>query len=42
MTREHFLRHVRRDDIEIAGDAEARRLLGIDRAGDRSADVVSG
>jgi RimJ/RimL family protein N-acetyltransferase len=31
MDREHFLAHVRRDDIEIAGDEAARDLLGISR-----------
>lgn len=31
MTRRHFLEHVRRDDITIAGDEGARELLGISR-----------
>ena len=29
MTRQHFLDHVRRDDVEIDGDAAVRELLGI-------------
>jgi RimJ/RimL family protein N-acetyltransferase len=29
MTRRHFLDHVRRDDVEIDGDAAVRELLGI-------------
>jgi RimJ/RimL family protein N-acetyltransferase len=29
MTRQHFLDHVRRDDIQIEGDVGARELLGI-------------
>ena len=31
MSSDHFLQHVRRDDIEISGDAAARELLGIER-----------
>ncbi len=31
MGREHFLQHVRRDDIEIVGDEPVRDLLGISR-----------
>jgi RimJ/RimL family protein N-acetyltransferase len=31
MTRNHFLDHVRRDDIEIDGDQPVRELLGISR-----------
>ena len=34
MHREHFLAHVRRDDVEIVGDAPVRELLGISRATD--------
>jgi RimJ/RimL family protein N-acetyltransferase len=30
MTREHFLDQVRRDDVEIQGDAAVRELLGIE------------
>ena len=30
MTRQHFLDHVRRDDVEIDGDAAVRELLGIE------------
>ena len=31
MTRDHFLRQIRRDDVEISGDDGARELLGIER-----------
>ncbi len=31
MSRQHFLSHLRRDDIEFVGDAGARDLLGISR-----------
>lgn len=31
MARDHFERHLRRDDIEIIGDGPARELLGISR-----------
>jgi hypothetical protein len=30
MSREHFLDHVRRDDVEIEGDAAVRAQLGIE------------
>jgi RimJ/RimL family protein N-acetyltransferase len=30
MTRQHFLDHVHRDDVEISGDAAVRELLGIE------------
>lgn len=30
MSRQHFLDHVRRNDVEIEGDAAARELLGIE------------
>jgi RimJ/RimL family protein N-acetyltransferase len=30
MSRQHFLGHVRRDDVEIDGDAAVRELLGIE------------
>ena len=30
MTRQYFLEHVRRDDVEITGDAAVRDLLGIE------------
>ena len=35
MTRQHFLDHIRRDDIEIEGDAEVRDFLGIATLGAR-------
>ena len=31
MSREHFLEHVARDDVEIEGDEPVRELLGIAR-----------
>ena len=31
MSRQHFLDHIHRDDIEIEGDAEVRDFLGIAR-----------
>lgn len=34
MEREHFLSAVRRDDVEIEGDAGARHLLGVNRPGE--------
>jgi len=33
MTREHFLEHIRRDDVEIEGDAPVREFLGISATG---------
>jgi hypothetical protein len=33
MTRQYFLDHVQRDDVEIDGDAPAREFLGIEVSG---------
>lgn len=31
MTRDHFLEHIRRDDVELVGDEPVRELLGLSR-----------